>query len=63
MRRFSLSFVLVGLLSCGDSQVVVREMESTCGNGDVELSESCDDGNDENGDGCTNAFPAWAPPG
>ena len=40
--------------ACGE-QVVVRETEATCGNERVEAGEACDDGNEDNADGCTNA--------
>ena len=46
-------FALV-LASCGE-QVVVRETRATCGNGQVEVDEACDDGNDVNSDACSNA--------
>ena len=38
--------------SCSE-QVVVREVESSCGNATIEQGEACDDGNTRNGDGCT----------
>ena len=41
------------LCSCGDSQVVVRETESKCGDGVVQVGEQCDDGNDNSNDDCT----------
>ena len=41
------------LSACGE-QVVVREKEGLCGNGKVETGESCDDGNEDNADACTN---------
>ena len=39
-------------VACGD-QVVVRESPSTCGNGQVEPGEACDDGNTIATDDCT----------
>ena len=42
------------LSACGE-QVVVRETEASCGNGEVETGEGCDDGNSDNADACTNA--------
>ena len=46
--------VTLGAQACSE-QVVVRETEATCGNGHVEAGEGCDDGNQVNTDGCTNA--------
>ena len=53
MRAQYLGFTLL-LASCGE-QVVVRNVGTVCGNGLVEGSEACDDGNTENNDGCTSA--------
>ena len=56
-RLFSVALGLfaIGLLqACGD-QVVVRETEASCGNGEIEAGEACDDGNAVNTDGCTDA--------
>ena len=36
-------------------QVVVRETQAACGNGEVELEEECDDGNSVDTDLCTGA--------
>ena len=33
--------------------MVVRETEAACGNGEVELGEQCDDGNEQPDDACT----------
>ena len=53
--RYIAGWVLVGFLaSCGESQVVVRETESKCGDGVVQVGEQCDDGNDNTNDNCTN---------
>ena len=41
-------------MSCGE-QVVVRETEASCGNSAVEIGEECDDGNERDNDGWTNA--------
>ena len=54
MKRIVLVLFALHLASCGD-QVVVREIEASCGNGSVELGEACDDGNLVNGDACTNS--------
>ena len=53
---YLVGFALV-LASCGE-QVVVRETRATCGNGQVEVDEACDDGNDVNSDACSNACEA-----
>ncbi len=45
---------LVLSMSCGE-QVVVRETEASCGNGQVESSEACDDSNQVNTDSCTDS--------
>ena len=37
---------------CGD-QVVVRETQAACGNGELERDEQCDDGNEQPDDACT----------
>ena len=52
MRRAFMVCSLLVVASCSE-QVVVREVESTCGNGEVEAGEACDDGNTRNGDACT----------
>ena len=57
MRRgsWAVCLAVIGLVlsaSCGE-QVVVRETEASCGNGQVEAGEACDDGNTVNTDGCT----------
>ena len=41
--------------SCSDSDIMVRERVSNCGNGSTEMGEACDDGNDINTDACTNS--------
>ena len=45
-------FCVFFALSCGD-QVVVRETEASCGNGELETGEACDDGNEVSTDSCT----------
>ena len=35
-------------------QVVVQQQQGACGNGELELGEACDDGNETNSDDCTN---------
>ena len=45
--------ILFLLTSCGE-QVVVRETQGNCGNGQIETGEACDDGNEVNTDACTN---------
>ena len=47
------SVLAMFLMSCGEDTVVVREIASTCGNGELETGEACDDGNEINTDGCT----------
>ena len=44
---------LLLLTACPGEQVVVRDIPSECGNGEIEADETCDDGNKEPGDGCT----------
>ena len=46
--------IVFTLVACGD-QVVVRETEAQCGNGNLEAGEACDDGNTDNADACTNS--------
>ena len=50
--RHACALGIVLSMSCGE-QVVVRETEASCGNGQVEAGEACDDGNMVNTDGCT----------
>ena len=52
--RLWLSCGVILSLSCGD-QVVVRETQAACGNGQLEQTEQCDDGNTSNEDECTAA--------
>ncbi|MBM64789.1 MAG: hypothetical protein CMH55_00980 [Myxococcales bacterium] len=54
MSRWPL-FLLAFILACPGEQVVVRETEASCGNGELEAGEFCDDGNEDNTDPCTNA--------
>ena len=54
MLRLSAVFAILVSLSCAE-QVVVREVEASCGNATLEEGEFCDDGNAINGDGCTNS--------
>ena len=49
---FILSFVLI---ACGGPEVMVREIEATCGDGNLQIGEACDDGNEDNLDACTNS--------
>jgi cysteine-rich repeat protein len=46
-----------GTLACNNNDCTFDTSDcistSTCGNGVVQSSESCDDGNDDNGDGCS----------
>ena len=55
MQRSILSLIACSMIlsACGE-QVVVREKEGLCGNGEVETGEACDDGNEINTDTCTN---------
>ena len=48
---------LTGIMSCGE-QVVVRETQAACGNGQLDADEQCDDGNTLNDDACTAACVA-----
>ena len=48
---------LTGIISCGE-QVVVRETQAACGNGQLDADEQCDDGNLLNDDACTAACVA-----
>ena len=50
--RFCALLALLISASCSE-QVVVRETRAQCGNGQVEVDEDCDDGNDISGDACT----------
>ena len=50
-RVYALSALFLSA-SCSE-QVVVRENRAQCGNGQVEVDEDCDDGNEISGDGCT----------
>ena len=50
--RFCALFALL-ISASGSEQVVVRETRAQCGNGQVEVDEDCDDGNDISGDACT----------
>ena len=50
---------LTGIMSCGE-QVVVRETQAACGNGQLDADEQCDDGNLLNDDACTAACVAAA---
>ena len=55
MHRLSLlAIVVVTATSCSSDTVMIRDRVSTCGNGEVETGENCDDGNTDNNDGCTN---------
>ncbi|MBR4985690.1 MAG: DUF4215 domain-containing protein [Proteobacteria bacterium] len=54
--RFALCAVIaLSLMGCGDESDVTSTSgnEAKCGNGVVENSEACDDGNAEGGDGCS----------
>ncbi len=58
MRRLATTtpcLLLLLSLGCPSEQVVVRETEASCGNGELEEGEQCDDGNVEQTDGCTGA--------
>ena len=52
-HRYLLLPLLV-LTACPE-QVVVRETQAACGNGEVEVEEECDDGNSVDTDLCTGA--------
>jgi cysteine-rich repeat protein len=44
-----------------DRRFAIFVRRPVCGNGKVEFSESCDDGNDDNADGCTTTCEAYDP--
>ena len=56
-RSSCLPLLLIGLFgaqSCGcDDLIMVRDRDALCGNGELDGTESCDDGNDIPTDGCT----------
>ena len=49
---------------CRDAAGVNRACDVTCGNGNVEMGEDCDDGNQVDGDGCSADLQGreWIPP-
>lgn len=46
-------FCLLSLTLACPEQVVIREVEASCGDGEVQAGEACDDGNDVDTDACT----------
>ncbi|HBU49594.1 MAG TPA: hypothetical protein DEB46_14915, partial [Myxococcales bacterium] len=50
--RYALFCLLSLTLACPE-QVVIREVEASCGDGEVQAGEACDDGNDVDTDACT----------
>ena len=52
MLRILFLFLAVFSLACPE-QVVIREVEARCGDGEVQTGEACDDGNEVDTDACT----------
>ena len=54
MARWIAIALLLTNAACSE-QVVVREVEAACGNGNLEANEACDDGNRVDSDACLNS--------
>ena len=52
MLRYTLLCLFALSLACPE-QVVIREVEASCGDGEIQAGEACDDGNEVDTDACT----------
>ncbi len=52
MKRATLAALLCALAACGRTELRPRVADTSCGDGVIDPGETCDDGNDDDGDDC-----------